>query len=135
MNDESKDIRWKQRLANYTKALSRLKKFIEKGELNELEELGIIHAFEFTHELVWNVMKDYLTHQGIQDIIGSRDAVRQSFSSGLIVDGEGWMEMIKSRNASSHTYDEAIAKEIRIQVVNRYFPLFVTFEERMLSLI
>jgi len=61
MND---DIRWKQRLANYQKALLKLGKFIEKGELNELEEQGLIQAFEYTHELAWNVLRDYLLCKG-----------------------------------------------------------------------
>lgn len=47
----NKDIRWKQRFANYKKTLSQLTKFIDKGELNELEEMGLIQAFEYTHEL------------------------------------------------------------------------------------
>lgn len=51
------DIRWKQRFYNYQKALVQLTKFIKKGELNELEEQGIIKAFEYTYELAWNVIK------------------------------------------------------------------------------
>ncbi len=128
------DIRWQQRFGNYQKALSRLQKFIEKGDLNELEEQGLIQAFEFTHELAWNVIKDYFAYQGNPDITGSRDAVREAFQKGLITDGEGWMEMIKSRNQSSHTYNEEIAKEIRGKVFNQYFGLFVDFKNKMHSL-
>ena len=132
---ENTDVRWEQPLASYSKALARLGKFIAQGELNELEEQGIIQAFEFTHELAWNVMKDYLAYQGTVNIAGSRDAARESFRAGLITDGDGWMEMIKSRNLSSHTYDEAVAGEIRKQVFDRYYPLFVAFEKKMQALI
>ncbi len=128
------DIRWQQRFANYRKALSRLQKFIDKGDLNELEEQGLIQAFEFTHELAWNVIKDYFAYQRNPDITGSRDAVREAFQKGLITDGEGWMEMIKSRNQSSHTYNEEIAKEIRDKVFDQYFGLFVDFKNKMQSL-
>lgn len=69
---EQPDIRWKQRLKNYNKALSQLTKFIEKRELNELEEQGLIQAFEYTYELAWNVMKDYYEFQGTEKIQGSR---------------------------------------------------------------
>lgn len=81
------DIRWKQRFENYLKALGQLQKFIAKGNLNELEEQGLIQAFEFTHELAWNVMKDYFEYQGNTTITGSRDATREAFQKGLIQDG------------------------------------------------
>jgi nucleotidyltransferase substrate binding protein (TIGR01987 family) len=128
------DIRWKQRLSNYKNALSQLKKFIDKEHLNELEEQGLIQAFEFTHELAWNLMKDYFEYQGNTNITGSRDAIREAFNKGLIEDGEGWMEMIASRNKSSHTYNESIVKEIREKIFKSYFNLFNDFQNKMLTL-
>ncbi|VXA97019.1 conserved hypothetical protein [Flavobacterium sp. 9R] len=129
------DIRWKQRLVNYQKALGQLQKFIAKGELNELEEQGLIQAFEFTHELAWNVMKDYFEYQGTTSITGSRDATREAFQRGLVQDGAQWMEMIKSRNQSSHTYNESTAKEIKDKVLLAYYDLFVVFNEKMKTLL
>ncbi|MBT3385280.1 MAG: nucleotidyltransferase [Prolixibacteraceae bacterium] len=129
------DIRWKQRFSNYKRALKQLQKFIDKGSLNELEEQGLIQAFEFTHELAWNVIKDYFEYQGNTMITGSRDATREAFQNRLIEDGEGWMEMIKSRNQSSHTYNEDTAAEIRAQIFNRYFELFIAFNNKMQSIL
>ena len=129
------DIRWQQRFANYNKALAQLKKFIDKGELNDLEEQGLIQAFEFTHELAWNVIKDYFDYQGSNDIYGSRDATREAFQKGIITDGEGWMEMIKSRNLTLHTYNVDVANDIREKVMNWYFDLFIDFQSKMQSLI
>jgi nucleotidyltransferase substrate binding protein (TIGR01987 family) len=129
------DIRWKQRFANYTKAFNQLQKFIDKGTLNELEEQGVIKAFEFTHELAWNVLKDYLEYQGYTGIIGSRDATREAFQKGLIANGNEWMEMIKSRNQTAHTYHENIAEEIKNKIVSSYFLLFVEFKNKMQTLI
>jgi len=103
------DIRWQQRFANYKKALVQLKNAVELSQqraLSPLEQQGIIQAFEFTHELAWNVLKDFLQDQGDQSIKGSKDATRAAFKVGLINDGEQWMTMILSRNASSHTYNE-----------------------------
>lgn len=125
------DIRWKQRFENYLKALGQLQKFIAKGSLNELEEQGLIQAFEFTHELAWNVMKDYFEYQGNTAITGSRDATREAFQKGLIQDGTQWMEMIKSRNQSTHTYNESTANDIRDRILNYYYDLFVSFKEKM----
>jgi hypothetical protein len=130
----NEDVRWKQRFANYQKALAQLQKFIDKKELNELEEQGIIQAFEFTHELAWQVMKDYFEFQGNTSITGSRDAVRESFQKGLITNGEVWMEMIKSRNQSSHTYNETVVKEIKTKIITQYFSLFNEFKTKLTSL-
>ncbi len=128
------DIRWEQRLANYSMALAQLSKAVDlagQRPLSELEQQGLIQAFEFTHELAWNVMKDYFAFQGDPSITGSRDAVRESFNKGLIAEGDGWMEMIKSRNQSSHTYNRKVAEEIVDKVVTRYHPLFHAFLLRM----
>jgi nucleotidyltransferase substrate binding protein (TIGR01987 family) len=131
------DIRWQQRLANYTKALEQLANAVatrQQRPLSELEKQGLIQAFEFTHELAWNVMKDYFAYQGNPAITGSRDAAREAFQKGLVEDGEGWMEMIKSRNLTSHTYQQKIADEITGMIVGRYFPLFQAFLRKMDSL-
>jgi len=107
---EKQDVRWKQRFNNYSKALSQLEKFIVKGkELNELEEQGMIQAFEYTFELAWNLLKDYYEYQGVTNLQGSRDAFRLAFNRGLITDGEAWMKMIESRSKTSHTYNEETA--------------------------
>jgi nucleotidyltransferase substrate binding protein (TIGR01987 family) len=130
----NEDIRWKQRFSNYKKALAQLTKFINKGELNELEKQGLIQAFEYTHELAWNLLKDYLQDQGIQNITGSKDSVRTSFKVGLIEDGESWMDMIKDRNQTVHTYNEATAEAIITNIQSRFFALFVTLGKKMQEL-
>jgi nucleotidyltransferase substrate binding protein (TIGR01987 family) len=79
-----------------------LTKFIEKGELSELEEQGIIKAFEYIYELAWNVIKDYYEEQGEVSIQGSRDSLPLAFQRGLIADADNWMTMIKSRIVSVH---------------------------------
>lgn len=132
MNDP--DVRWKQRLANYRRALAQLSAAVDLAEtrpLSELERQGLIQAFEFTHELAWNVMKDYFACQGNTAITGSRDAAREAFNKGLVEDGEGWMEMIQSRNQTAHTYNERVAAEIATRITSRYRRLFRQLLERM----
>ena len=129
------DVRWKQRFSNYKKALANLRKFVDKGELSELEKQGLIKAFEYTYELAWNTLKDFLKYQGQAEIYGSRDAIRMAFSNGLIEDGEGWMDMLQSRNKTSHTYNEETAEEIANAILTRYYPLFIKFEHKMNSLL
>ncbi|MFH0730459.1 MAG: nucleotidyltransferase substrate binding protein [Pseudomonadota bacterium] len=126
-----KDIRWEQRFSNYRKALRLLQKFIDKGELSELEKQGLVKAFEYTFELAWNTVKDFLEYKGQTDIYGSRDAIAKAFLLGLIQDGEGWMDMLKSRNLTSHTYNEETADEICRAVVKTYHRLFNELEIKL----
>jgi len=102
--------------------------------LNELEKQGLIQAFEYTFELAWNTLKDYFEVQGETNIHGSRDALRLAFKRGLLEDGETWMDMIKSRTLTSHTYNEDVAEKIAADIVNRYFSEFVTLQTKMESL-
>lgn len=129
-----RDVRWQQRLDNFKRAFAQLGKFIDKGSLNELEEQGLIKAFEYTFELSWNVMKDYFTFQGLEGIHGSRDAIRLAFNRGLIEDGEGWMAMLKSRIQSSHTYEEETAREIAADIFDTYYYLFAMLLQEMEAL-
>ena len=121
------DVRWLQRFSNYKKALQPLDdavKLSQKRELSLLEKQGLIQAFEFTHELAWNMLKDYLEYQGNQEIRGSRDAIREAFKVGLIGDGEIWMETIKARNITSHAYDEELVQSAFETIANQYVVLF-----------
>jgi nucleotidyltransferase substrate binding protein (TIGR01987 family) len=126
------DIRWEQRFSNYRKALSQLRKFFDKDKLSDLEEQGLIKAFEYTYELAWNTMKDFLEYQGsANNITGSRDTFREAFKAGLIFDGHSWMEMVESRNRTSHSYNEEVANEIVKNISSNYYYLFLDFEQKM----
>jgi nucleotidyltransferase substrate binding protein (TIGR01987 family) len=130
--------RWQQRLNNYINALAQLKSAValsSRRSLSDLEKQGLIQSFEFTHELAWNVLKDYFFDQGNSNITGSRDAVREAFSKGIILDGEHWMEMIKSRNQTSHTYNHKVADEIAEKITTIYYELFEAFLSKMRSLV
>jgi len=119
---DHQDIRWMQRFQNFTKAVHRLQDYVQKPNLNELEEQGLIQAFEYTHELAWNTIKDFLEFHGNKELYGSRDATREAFKLGLIQDGDVWMSMIVSRNQTSHTYNEETAREIVNLIRNQYIP-------------
>ena len=120
-----KDIRWIQRYSNYKKALGQLSRFVEKEGLNELEEQGLIQSFEYTFELAWKTLQDFLEEtSGYVEVKGPRPVIQQAFRDGLITDGEKWMEMLKDRNRTAHTYDEEVAQEIISSVIHHYFPLF-----------
>ena len=134
---EPQDIRWLQRFENFQRALQTLERAVQlsrQRELTELEQQGLIQGFEFTHELAWNVLKDYLREKGFSDVIGSRDATRLAFQNGLIADGDIWMDMIRARNQSSHTYNLELAQSIAADIISRFFPAFLTMRSRFLAL-
>lgn len=131
MKEGKKDIRWKQRFANYKKALRKLGEIKKTKKLSEVEEIALIKTFEFTFELAWNVIKDYFQYQGITEIQGSRDAFRTAFKQGLIEDGETWMSMIESRIQTTHTYNESVASDIAKDIINSYYDQFKELETKL----
>ena len=138
---ENIDIRWVQRYSNFRKALAKMSEAIDivaekydwQDSIDELLKEGLIQRFEYTHELAWKVMKDYEEYQGYNNIRGSRDAIRLALQIGIIEDKE-WLETIEDRNLTSHNYDEEVAEDVFISIVNDYYPLLVKFDETMLTI-
>jgi nucleotidyltransferase substrate binding protein (TIGR01987 family) len=133
----SPDIRWIQRFDNFKRAYNQLRKaalLAGERELSELEQQGLIQAFEFTHELAWNTLKDFLETNGVTELYGSVKATRAAFARDLIENGETWMEMIKSRNQSVHAYDQATADQIAGEILTSYVAEFGKLEQRFETL-
>ncbi len=129
----TKDIRWKQRFDNFQRAMHQLTsaiRLMEQRPLSDLEQQGLIQGFEFTHELAWNVLKDYLEMEGIQGLVGSRSTVREAFKRGLVSDGEAWMDMIEKRNLSSHTYNQDVADTLVAAIHTSYYQAFLELQKR-----
>jgi nucleotidyltransferase substrate binding protein (TIGR01987 family) len=136
MND-NQDVRWRQRFSSYRTALKQLGEAVvlrRQRPLTNLEKQGAIQAFEYTYELGWNTLKDYLTYQGITGLVGARDTIREAFRRELIRDGDGWMEMLSDRNLTSHTYNESVAEEIVRKVCERYYGILVELREKLAAL-
>lgn len=134
MADMLDDTRWLQRLNSFKRARQQLQAAVDlhqSRQLSELEQQGLIQAFEFTHELAWNVMKDYLRSLGSDSLIASRDSTRAAFKAALIEDGESWMDMIVSRNLTSHTYNRDTAHAMVEKIVGVYAGLFTALEQKM----
>lgn len=103
----------------------------EAGLNTEIAREALIKRFEFTQELSWNLIKDYLTYQGETEIAGSRDAYRKGLKAGLIDDAE-WMNTISDRNLSAHDYNDDKAAEISARIINNYYPLLRSLLDEML---
>lgn len=124
------DIRWRQRFQSFQKAFAQLSaaaSLAGQRKLSDLEQQGLIQAFEFTHELAWNTLKDFLESRGTTALYGSKDATREAFARGLISGGEEWMAMIQARNRSSHTYNEKTANEVAAAVLATFMREFEAF--------
>lgn len=133
---ENQDIRWKQRFEHFVGAYEQLKDafvIFKTRELTALENQGVIQAFEVTQELSWKVMKDFLEYEGYDEIYGSKNGVRLAFNVKLIENGEVWMDMIKSRNLMSHTYDEDEMLKIIKIIFAEYIQEFENFKLTMLK--
>ncbi|MGE5313454.1 MAG: nucleotidyltransferase substrate binding protein [Acidobacteriota bacterium] len=119
----AKDIRWIQRFNNFEKAFGKLSEAVQLAKeraLTELEKQGLIQAFEYTHELAWKTLKDFLESRGVQTIYGSKDTSREAFKAGLIQHGEIWMEMILSRNLAMEAFEEETADELNASILHSY---------------
>jgi len=104
------DFRRNQSFVNFEKAFLLLKDALRKNNLSELEKSGVIHYFEFTFELGWKTLKDYLQEMGVE-VRFPRDTIKEAFKNDLIQDGDLWIEMLEKRNQMSHTYDEFTANQ------------------------
>jgi len=102
------DIRWKQRFENFGRAFSLLNEAFEKdvAELSDLEKEGVIQRFEYTFELAWKTLKDYLVYSGVTfEQITPRSVIKEAFVAKIIRDGQIWIDMLEQRNLMAHTYD------------------------------
>lgn len=134
---DKQEIRWVQRLDSFRKAFGRMNEAVKSVSIYSVKTIesellldALIQRYEFTHELAWKLMKDYLEYMEISGIVGSRDAIRYALQNGLI-DDDRWMDSIVDRNITSHNYDQEIAIEIADRIISIYQPLFDKFLQVM----
>ena len=135
--EQKQDIRWLQRLNSFRQALGRLKEIVNEYEpesLSELEKEGLIQRFEYTFELSWKMLQDLLKERGYTDIKGPNPTLQQSFKDGYIADHDGWRNMKRGRETTSHTYNEGSATEIVKNIYAEYANLLIELEDTMLKI-
>lgn len=121
MEDFFKDTRWKQRFANFSNAFKLLSEARENiKNLSALEKEGLVQRFEYTFELAWKTLKDYLESKGIE-LKYPRDVIKESFRNELLDDGELWLEMLVKRNTIAHAYNEETFNEVVNDIDRRYY--------------
>jgi len=121
----SPDVRWKQRFSNFDRAFVLLHEALERGPsaLSALEKEGVIQRFEYTYELAWKLLKDYLEAEGaVIATITPRQVIKDAFAAKLVSDGQAWIDMLDHRNLLAHTYDASVFEAAVDAIAKRYLP-------------
>jgi nucleotidyltransferase substrate binding protein (TIGR01987 family) len=116
-------VRWRQRFENFERAFRLLREAFEKdpSQMSDQEKEGVVQRFEYTFELAWKTLKDYLVYNGVAfDQITPRSVIKQAFAAAIIADGQTWIDMLEQRNLMSHTYDNAIFEMVFRNISERY---------------
>ena len=130
------DIRWKQRFQNFDRAYVLLRQALEQGPvpLNQLEKEGVIQRFEYSFELAWKTIKDYLEQSGLViSPVTPRQVIKDAFAAKVLSDGQVWIEMLDHRNLLSHTYDFAIFEKAVEAIAARYLPAMEQIHEFLMQ--
>ena len=119
------DVRWKQRFQNFDRAFVLLREALERRpeSLSLLEKEGVVQRFEYTFELAWKTLKDYLEEDGLViSPVTPRQVIKEGFAAKVIADGQVWINMLDNRNLLSHTYDSAVFEQAVQAIATRYLP-------------
>lgn len=128
-----KDIRWRQRFANFERAYKQLSTAVEQyDELNTLEKEGLIQRFEYTFELAWKTLKDLLEVEYVA-VSFPREVIKAAFHYELLPDGEIWMEMLENHNLLAHTYEEKRFLAALTKIVSEYYPALTQLYKELRS--
>jgi len=113
----------------FRRAYLKLNEFIEKDDKSEISQAAIIHAFEYTFELCWKAIQRYLEYEGAQEQYGPNATIKSAFQYGVLEDGQAWMDMLRDRNLTAHTYKEDVAKEIYGRIITVHIKELNKFAE------
>ena len=121
------------KLNNYKNALSRLHEAVEESKENKSLTVrdGVIQRFEFTAELAWKTMREYLLLQEISDINSPKSVMAEAYNNHIITDELGWLQILRDRNSTSHIYDEEDAQEIYKRIISTHIMLFDKLKEKL----
>ncbi|WP_418697888.1 nucleotidyltransferase substrate binding protein [Bacteroides sp.] len=125
----NQDIRWKQRFQNYEKAFKRLTRAIEVVKAtpdDDLLQSGLVQTYEYTFELAWKTLKDYLESEGFL-LRSPRETIRQGFQSGYITNAEDWLQALTDYDLTVHIYDDGIMARVLKDIFERYFFILQEF--------
>ncbi len=113
---------------NFRRAFSRLEEALAEYAAapgSTVLRDGVIQRFEFTFELAWKSLKEYMEDQGAAgDLNFPKGVLKTAYAAGLISDESVWLDMLASRNITSHIYDDAQAAQVLASIRTRYMVPF-----------
>ena len=115
-----------EKYSKFISATDRLCAAIEDYDKYQLDTIrdGVIQRFEFCTELAWKTLREYLIEQGYTEVNSPKSVMKTAFADGILNDEQGWLDILESRNLTSHVYDEATAEKIFSNIKNTYVDLF-----------
>ena len=127
--------RFEERKQDFSNAVDRLQEGLQAEETQIVID-GILHRFEFTFELAWKTMKDYLEYMGFVEKTGSpRETIQNGFKQGIIENGETWINMMLARNSLAHIYDEEESRKIYDKIKGEYIFLLQNMRQKFEKLL
>lgn len=131
----SEDIRWKQRFQNFDRVFLLLREALaEQRPLSLLEKEGVIQRFEYSYELAWKTLKDYLESGGLVIApLTPRRVIKEAFGAKVIADGQVWIAMLDHRNLLAHTYDSSVFEQAVEAIADRYLPAMAALHATFLA--
>lgn len=127
------DTRWIQRYSNFESTYRLLGKALEVENPSDLERIGLIKLFEMLFELSWKLLKDYELTEGVE-AKSPREVLKQAYQLQLIEEGHKWVDILRDRNMTAHTYKKDVARAVEKSIRKRYYPiitkLYKTFQQK-----
>lgn len=117
---------WKHRFENFEKAFlffTKARDRVRENLADDLLRAGFIQAYEFTLELSWKTLADFFEDQGFIGISSPKKVLRTAFQEGYVVNGAAWIKALDDRNLTTHTYNEDLAKQVALDIIEIYYPI------------
>ena len=112
---------------NFLRAMESLEDAIALPVQNQRDMAGIIQNFEFVYELGWKMLKERLEEQGI--IANSpKEVLEKAYQVKFIEEENLWLEIIKARNLSTHTYDRELAEKLVLDIKSKFMKAFLNLK-------
>jgi len=93
---------------------------------------SIIKKYETLEDLIWKLLSKIFKASGL-DINNPRGCYKQAFKEGLIDDIDVWNNILLSRNATAHIYNESDYEEIKENILKEYIDAMEKLLQKLAS--
>lgn len=122
-----------EKVESFLKSVQRLQEAIEiyqQQSSNDIIRDGMIYRFKISFEFSWKALKEYLLDQGVANELNfPKQVLKTAYGNQMINDESVWLDMLESRNRTSHIYDDRIAAKIARDISTRFLPVLEDLAE------